>query len=64
MATPQYAIAHEGSPAATAANAFSASSYQNEWSSATARANGAWDAGAQEIGNVIVPSFSGRAWWC
>ena len=65
MATPHCAIAQAGSAAATAANAFSASSYQNEWSRATARANGACDAGAQEVGNVIVPSFSGRAcWWC
>ena len=47
MATPQYAMAHAGSAAATAAKAFSASSYQNEWSSATARANGACDCRAR-----------------
>src|ERR687891_2695884 len=64
MATPHCAIAHEGLAAATSLKAFSASSYQNEWSNATARANGACTAGAQEVGKLTVPSFSGRAWWC
>ena len=61
MATPQWAIAQEGSAAAISENAFSASAYQNECSSATPRAKGACDAFAQEMGNVMVPSFSGLA---
>ena len=61
MATPHCAIAQEGSAAATAPKAFSASSYQNEWSRATARANGAWTAAAHEVGKLTLPSFSGRA---
>src|SRR5207244_9979699 len=64
MATPHCAIAHEGSAAATSLKAFSASSYQNEWRSATARTKRAWTAGAHDVGKLTVPSFSGRGWWC
>src|SRR5690348_6686152 len=51
-------MAHVGSAVVTAVKAFSASSYQNECSSATARSKSAWTAGAHETGKRTVPSFS------
>src|SRR5436189_827455 len=58
MATPQKPIAHDGSVTVTSVKALIASSYQNECSSATARANCSLAAGLHETGKVTVPSFS------
>ena len=57
-ASPQYAIAQSGSACVTCVNAFAASRYQNECSSATARSNGFCTAGAQETGKRTCPIFS------
>ena len=51
-------MAQSGSAWVTAVNAWSASRYQKEWSSATARSNGCCSAVWQEIGKVTVPSLS------
>ena len=51
-------MAQSGSAWVTAVNAWSASRYQKEWSSATARSNGGCSAVWQAIGNVTVPSLS------
>jgi hypothetical protein len=50
MATPHEAMLQLGSAAAIERKAFSASSYQNEWSMATARSNCGCTVGEQEVG--------------
>src|SRR4030067_289951 len=58
MATPQWAMAHPASALATSAKAFSASTYQNEWRSATARSKDFSTAGLQEVAKWTVPNTS------
>src|SRR5215470_775607 len=58
MAMPQYPIAQPGSFVVIAVNDFSASSYQNECRSATARSKSSWTAGTHETGKWTRPSFS------
>src|SRR5215470_2083472 len=58
MAMPQYPIAQPGSFVVIAVNDFSASSYQNECRSATARSKSSWTVGAHETGKWTRPSFS------
>jgi hypothetical protein len=55
IAIPQYPIAHWGSSRVTSVNPLTASRYQNECSSATARSNGFCAAGAHEIGKLTCP---------
>src|SRR5687768_3621265 len=61
IAIPQYPIAHWGSICVTSVNPFTASRYQNECSSATARSNGFCAAGAHEIGKLTCPILSAPA---
>src|SRR6185295_15627215 len=49
---------HCGSMLPTSVNAFSASSYSNEWSHATARLNCFCAAGLHDTEKLTVPSFS------
>src|SRR5215471_241924 len=58
MAIPQYPIAHVGSLVVISVNAFTASSYQNECRSATARSKSPWMAGAHETWKWTLPSLS------
>ena len=58
MATPQWAIPQAGSAVATSVKASTAASRWKECSSATARSNRAWTAGAQEVANRTVPRRS------
>src|SRR2546427_3307492 len=58
MATPQKPIAYDGSVTVTSVKALTASSYQNECSSATPRANCCPAAGLHETGKTTAPSFS------
>jgi hypothetical protein len=58
MATPQWAIPHDGSLCATSSKALIAAPNQNEWSSATARFKSAWTAGLHELRKLTCPSFS------
>src|ERR1700730_157751 len=66
IAWPQYAIAQVASLAAICLKLFSASSYQNECSSATPRSNWLCAALEQELGKETFPSFSvpSAEWWC
>src|SRR5438067_10620314 len=58
-------IAHFGSLSSTCLHCLSASSYQNECSSATPRSNGFCTLAEQEVGNETVPSFSVEVkCWC
>src|SRR6516165_2603467 len=57
MATPQYAMAQLGSISATPVKAFTASSYQNECRSATARVNCCCASPLQETGKPTSPTL-------
>src|SRR5688572_2596073 len=58
MATPQWPMPHFGSVFATSENPFSASSYQNECSSATARLNFCCAGLVHDVAKLTLPSFS------
>src|SRR5262245_32216820 len=58
MATPQYAMAHDGSCLVMAVNAFTVSGKKNECSIATARLNCVCALALHEIGKLTSPSFS------
>jgi len=61
MATPQYAMAHDGSCLVMAVNAFIVSGKKNECSMATARLNCVCALALHEIGKLTSPSFSSCA---
>ena len=58
IAMPQYPMAHWGSICVTWVKPFTASRYQKECSSATARSNGFCAAASHEIGKVTCPILS------
>src|SRR3954447_24819892 len=64
--TPHHAIPHDGSSFATSRNCLSASSYQNECSSATPRVNDFCTSGLQLFSKCTAPSSAGAvpSLWC